>query len=80
MGFRFHKSLKIAKGVRLSIGSKSLGVSVGGKGARLSTNTRSGTRATVGVPGTGLSYTTKIAGVATLGRVLKSIFSRPPSR
>lgn len=62
MDFRFRKSIKIAPGVRLNVGKKSMGVSVGGKGARLSTNTRTGTRVTVSAPGTGLSYSQKVGG------------------
>ena len=45
MAFRFRKSIRIAKGVRLNLGSKSVGVSAGVKGLRVSTNSRTGTRA-----------------------------------
>jgi len=62
MGFRFKRSIKIAPGVRLNVGKKSVGVSAGVRGARISTNTRTGTRATISAPGTGLSYSTKIGG------------------
>lgn len=62
MGFRFRRSLKIAPGVRLNLGLKSLGLSFGGKGFHISTNSRRGTRATVGLPGTGLSYSQKLDG------------------
>ena len=65
MGFRFRKSIKLAPRMRLNVGKKSVGVSVGGKGARISTNTRSGTRVTVSSPGTGLSYSQKIGGRAS---------------
>lgn len=34
MGFRFRKSFKVAPGVRLNIGKKSISVSFGGKGVR----------------------------------------------
>jgi hypothetical protein len=57
MGFRFRKSFKIAPGVKLNVGKKSMGVSVGGKGFRTSINTSGRRTTTVGVPGTGLSYT-----------------------
>lgn len=62
MGVRFRKSFKVAPGVRVNIGKRSVGVSVGGKGAGMSFNSRTGTRARVSVPGTGLSYSTKIGG------------------
>lgn len=56
MGFRFRKSVKIAPGVRLNVGKKSVGVSMGGKGFRHSINSSGRRTTTVGVPGTGLSY------------------------
>lgn len=61
MGLRFRKSIKIAKGVRLNVGKKSVGISVGGKGARFSVNSRGRKSATVGIPGTGLSYTANLS-------------------
>ena len=56
MGFRFRKSVKIAPGVRLNIGKKSVGISAGVKGARVSVNSSGRKTTTVGIPGTGLSY------------------------
>lgn len=56
MGFRMRKSFKIAPGVRVNLGSKSMGVSVGTKGCRTSFNSRTGMTSTLGIPGTGLSY------------------------
>lgn len=58
MGLRFRKSLKIAPGVRLNIGNKSTGISIGGKGLRYSVNSRGRASTTIGIPGSGLSYTT----------------------
>jgi ATP-dependent Zn protease len=57
MGLNFRKSVKIADGVKLNIGKKSAGVSVGGKYAGASFNTKSGARVRASLPGTGLSYT-----------------------
>jgi hypothetical protein len=62
MGLRFRRSVRIAKGVRLNISTKSVGISAGTRGARISTNSRTGTRVTVGVPGTGLSHSQKVGG------------------
>lgn len=64
MGFRFRKSVKIAPGVRLNIGKKSVGISAGVKGARVSVNSKGRVTKSVGLPGTGLSYTktSKIVG------------------
>lgn len=56
MGLRFRKSIKLAKGVNLNIGKKSVGLSVGGKGARYSINSSGRRTTTVGIPGSGLSY------------------------
>lgn len=58
MGWNFRKSIKIAPNVRLNIGKKGIsGVSVGGKGLRFGIG-RKGTRTSVSIPKTGLSYST----------------------
>jgi hypothetical protein len=57
MGLGFRKSFKVAPGVRLNVSSKGLGVSAGVKGLRYSVNSRSGSRVTAGIPGTGVYYT-----------------------
>lgn len=59
MALKFRKSIKIAPGVRVNLGSKSAGISFGTKGLRYSINSRTGGRATVGIPGTGISYTSR---------------------
>lgn len=64
MGFRFRKSFKIAPGVRVNVGKKSVGISAGVKGARVSVNSKGRVTKTVGIPGTGLSYTD----TSTLGK------------
>lgn len=58
MGLRFRKSIKIAPGIRLNVSNKSVGVSAGVKGARVSVNSSGRKTTTVGIPGTGLSYST----------------------
>lgn len=62
MGFRHRKSFKLGKGVKLNLGRKSAGISFGGKYGGISINSRSGARARVSAPGTGISYTTKLSG------------------
>ena len=57
MGLRFRKSFKVAPGVKVNLSKKSAGVSIGGKGAHISTNTSGRKTTTVGIPGSGLSYT-----------------------
>lgn len=69
MGFRFRKSIKIAPGVRLNLGKKSIGISAGVKGARVSVNSSGRVTKSVGIPGTGISYvkTSKIGGSGSGG-------------
>lgn len=64
MGLKFRKSFKIAPGVRVNVGKKSVGISAGVKGARVSVNSKGRKTTTVGLPGTGLSYSksSKIGG------------------
>ena len=56
MGLRFRKSFKLAPGVRLNFGKKSFGVSVGGKGMRHTIISTGKHTSTIGIPGSGLSY------------------------
>lgn len=69
MGLRFRKSIKVAPGVKINLGKKSAGISLGGKYGGVSFNTRSGTRTRVSAPGTGISYSTKIGGQKSSGPV-----------
>lgn len=61
MGFRFQKRITVVPGVRLnwSLGGPSL--SVGPRGASVTVSKR-GVYGNVGIPGTGLSYRTKLSG------------------
>ncbi len=56
MGLRFRKSITIAPGVRLTVGKRSGSISIGGRGHRATFSTTGRKTATVGIPGTGLSY------------------------
>lgn len=56
MGLRFRKSIKIAPGVRINLGTKSAGISIGTNGCRYSLNTSGRRTTTIGIPGTGISY------------------------
>lgn len=58
MGLRFRKSIKIAPGVRMNVGKKGVGVSVGTRGLRHTIHSSGRSTSTVGLPGTGLSYST----------------------
>lgn len=50
MGFRYRKSIKLGKGVRLNINKGSVSMSVGGKGARVTVNSKGRKTTTVGLP------------------------------
>ena len=65
MGLRFRKSIKIAPGIRFNLGAKSAGISIGTKGCRYSLNTSGRRTASIGIPGTGLSYTHTSSGTKT---------------
>lgn len=56
MGLRFRKSFKIAPGVRLNLNKKSTSVTFGGKGFHHTVSSTGKKTTTVGVPGTGISY------------------------
>jgi hypothetical protein len=57
MGFRFRKSINLGRGLRLNLGTKSVGLSAGARGARVSINSRGRRTTTLGLPGTGLRWT-----------------------
>ena len=56
MGLKFRKSIKLAPGVKLDLTGKGISsVSLGKNGAKVNIS-KKGTRSTVGIPGSGLSY------------------------
>jgi len=60
MGFRFRRTVRLLPGLRLNVSKSGVSASVGTRGAWL-TFGRNGTRTTVGIPGTGISYTSTSA-------------------
>ena len=60
MGLNFRKSIKIAKGVSLNVGTGGVSVSVRGKTKGIGYSLNSSGRASVSLPGTGLSYSTNV--------------------
>lgn len=54
--FRFRRTFKIAPGLRVNLSKSGISGSVGKRGAWFTLGPR-GTRETVGIPGTGMSYT-----------------------
>lgn len=74
MSIRFHKSIKICKGVKVNFSKRGVSTSFGGKGFSFNTGTR-GSSATFGIPGTGLSTRVNLTG----GSSRKSSSSRSSS-
>lgn len=62
MGFRFRKSFKIAPGVKINLNKKSSGVTFGGKGFHYTVNSNGKRTKSVGIPGSGLYYSTTSGG------------------
>ena len=67
MGFRFRRSVKIAPGIRLNLSKGGVSTSLGGRGATVNVSKR-GVRGTVGLPGTGMSYSEKLGGRTSRAR------------
>jgi len=63
VGFRFYRRFSIAPGWRVNVSKGGVSTSVGGRGAWFTTGT-SGTRTSVGIPGTGAYYVTQSRGGA----------------
>ncbi len=57
MGLRMRKSIQICKGVRLNFGTSGASLSFGTKGLRHTIHTSGRRTTSVGIPGTGISYT-----------------------
>lgn len=60
MGFRFRRSIKLLPGLRLNLSKSGVSTSIGGPGATLNVKADRKPRVTVGLPGTGISYTTTL--------------------
>lgn len=61
MPFKFRKSFKIAPGIKVNLSKSGLSTTLGKKGASVNLG-KKGVRTTVGIPGTGISHTSKIGG------------------
>jgi len=60
MGFRFRRTLKILPGLRLNFSRSGVSATAGVRGASVTLG-KKGTYANVGLPGSGLSYRSKVA-------------------
>ena len=56
MGLRFRRSVKVAPGIRLNFSGSGVSTSIGPRGAKITIG-HGRVRQTVGIPGTGISYT-----------------------
>ncbi len=56
MGFQYRKRKSLSKNTKLNISNKSIGISTGTKGARVSINSRGRSSINLSIPGTGLRY------------------------
>ncbi len=76
MAFRYRKSIRIAKGVRLNVSKSGVGLSAGVRGARYSVHSSGRRTATVGIPGSGMSWSQTSGGGRAPSRT-RSSSSRP---
>ncbi|NUU19043.1 DUF4236 domain-containing protein [Cellulomonas humilata] len=74
MGFRARKSFKVMPGVRMTVTPRGVSTSVGVRGARVSAHSSGRVTRSVGIPGSGVSYTTSTSGSA---RATPAAQSRP---
>ena len=76
MGFRYRKSLRLARGMRLNLTGRGLSsFSAGRPGSTLNFG-RNGVRGTVGIPGSGLSYSSRLgSGSAMLPGLIVAILT-----
>ena len=61
MGLRFRKSFKVAPGIKINVSKSGLSTTVGKKGLSANISKR-GVHINFGIPGTGISYRTKVGG------------------
>ena len=56
MAFRFRKQFKLLPGVKLNVNKQSTSVTLGGRGAHVTYNSKGQRTTSVGLPGSGLSW------------------------
>jgi hypothetical protein len=62
MGFRFRRTISILPGVKLNINKSSASISVGPRGLKHTISTNGTSTNSVGIPGSGLSYSERSGG------------------
>lgn len=78
MGLRFRKSIKICKGVRLNVSKSGLGISFGVRGARFSISPTGRKTTSIGIPGTGIFYTSSTS--ANSVKPMRNTYTLPEQR
>lgn len=68
MPFRFRKSIKLFPGVRINLSKSGVSTSLGVPGATVNVKPGRKSKATVGIPGSGISYSAPIDDTATSAR------------
>ena len=61
MGLRFRKTVKLGPGIRLNFSKSGISTSIGPRGFTTTVG-KNGVYRNVGIPGTGISYRTKVGG------------------
>lgn len=75
MGFRYRRSVRVSKRTKVNVGTRHASVSVGEPGMTVNLSRR-GARATIGLPGTGLSYVTRsVGGSRRRGSLVEELFA-----
>lgn len=65
MGFRFRKSIRVGKYFRVNVSKSGIGYSIGKRGARITVSANGRKTGTVGIPGTGITYSKTLGGGKT---------------
>ena len=73
--FRFRRSIKIAPGIKINFNKKSTSLTLGRRGVHTTIN-KLGVRNTIGLPGSGLSYTSykKFGSLSNVGVFTLRVF------
>jgi hypothetical protein len=77
MGFRFRRSIRLGKGLRINLSKSGASLSVGRHGATMNLEPK-GKKVTVGLPGTGLSYSQMLSKAPESERRSQEFFQSPP--
>lgn len=78
MGFRFRKNISLFPGLRINLSKGGVSTSLGRLGATINIGKR-GLRGTVGLPGTGLSYSDFLTKPGQVGEPFVSLQDQPPA-